>query len=610
MTELQGGVHRLLALRPADAYVYGHFGSYEAQVESLQQRGLTVYRYLNTHDVYEQARQWEPRYEWGRVMIDMIDRFGLALTSNGRPEGPPLHFRWFGQGLILRWDLVTPGSAAMDSLVDGRGFLASLPGPLFIDQAWTYIATWMLLEGVENGGPIDQAALDTLYSQPAYAANYREFLRRLAENAGGGEPEFRLVVVNGQNNWDLLDGRLQMYENANLGFFYPDWPGVLQRWRDRPGSMLELDDRQPGEDPSVWAKAVEAVDVWIQNGGLLVANGTGVPAYALAMRRTACVDSSTGVVYLGGFSAAGIDTTGNGLFDVLSVALDIVTTKDALVLASAELFDAGGRFVAGGTGTLSTQRGVPGSLALLFDGRLVFGNLRDGPYAVRNVRFFAAGADPVVLADAGTTQAYAFTSFEPAAVVTGTVELEPGVPAVGAEVRSEWAVDYVDAEGRYRLVHLQDRTVVVRAHHDSIAAWSIVLNGGEIGSGDSVIVPVAIGRIDRVDFLDAATTGLSDPETGATAAGGAVLHQSIPNPWRARAQIPFTLAQPGRVRLVIYDAAGRRLRTLLDGWTPRGGARARWDGLDDHGRAAPSGTYFCQLTAGGRSTVRRITLVR
>lgn len=611
MADFGSGVERLLLNKPADFYIYGHFGSHEAEVQQIEQLGIPVYRYMNTHDVREAARDWEPEYEWGRIMIDAIDTYGLALTRDGDPSGPQLHFRWFGNGLVLRWDRVPPGSAAMEFLLAGRGFLANHPGPFFVDQAWTRIYEWMLLEGVSSrpDSGITQEVLDTLYDPADYEANYLEFLRRL-EQGPNGEGQDRLVVVNGQRNWDTQYGRLMMYENSNLDDFY-QWPDVLQRWRNTPGTMLELNDRQPGEAAALWERAVEAVDVWLQTGGLLVGNESDVPAYALAMRRTACVDSSIGVVDLGNFQETAVDTTANDRADYLSVGLEVVTTGDALLLGSGELYDASGRFVAGGYGQVAALRGIPVFLELRFDGRMIFGNLRNGPYAIRNVHINWEGADPgLVIPDVGSTRAYGYREFEPAAVITGTVEAALRLPAVGAEVSSPWAVDFVDAEGRYRLIYLQDRTILVRAHYESIAGWHIVLDDIAIGEGDSALVTVAVGRVDRLDFRFRKPTDTPDPDRTDNSPKETVLFQNVPNPSPALTEIPFLVSRPGPVRLTIYDAAGRRVRTLLDTWVPEGSTRVMWDGTGDDGRAEGSGVYFYELVTPDGPRTRRITLVR
>jgi hypothetical protein len=88
------------------------------------------------------------------------------------------------------------------------------------------------------------------------------------------------------------------------------------------------------------------------------------------------------------------------------------------------------------------------------------------------------------------------------------------------------------------------------------------------------------------------------------------LHQNVPNPFNASTTIVFSLRSPARVELVIYDLAGRRIRTLLAGDLPAGIHRPRWNGLDERGRSVASGIYFYQLRSPESVLTRRMVLIR
>ncbi len=83
-----------------------------------------------------------------------------------------------------------------------------------------------------------------------------------------------------------------------------------------------------------------------------------------------------------------------------------------------------------------------------------------------------------------------------------------------------------------------------------------------------------------------------------------------PNPFNPRTTIRFDLPAAGPVRLAVYDAAGRLVRTLVDWDLPPGAHDAAWDGRDSAGRGLASGSYFARLEAGGRVEVARLSLVR
>lgn len=77
-----------------------------------------------------------------------------------------------------------------------------------------------------------------------------------------------------------------------------------------------------------------------------------------------------------------------------------------------------------------------------------------------------------------------------------------------------------------------------------------------------------------------------------------------PNPFRSNAEIRLSLPTSGEASFVIFDASGRKVRTLLDGTAPAAPV-LRWDGRDDAGRSVGSGVYFYRMatptgTQGGR----------
>ncbi|MEO5987860.1 MAG: S8 family serine peptidase [Candidatus Eisenbacteria bacterium] len=88
------------------------------------------------------------------------------------------------------------------------------------------------------------------------------------------------------------------------------------------------------------------------------------------------------------------------------------------------------------------------------------------------------------------------------------------------------------------------------------------------------------------------------------------LQTPSPNPATGPARFTFALALPKQVRLVVWDAQGRRVRTLLDGPLTSGQHTTVWDRFDDAGRALPAGLYLAELTAGESHAVRRLALVR
>jgi len=104
----------------------------------------------------------------------------------------------------------------------------------------------------------------------------------------------------------------------------------------------------------------------------------------------------------------------------------------------------------------------------------------------------------------------------------------------------------------------------------------------------------------------ATTTGI----TPSLADGPAVLRAPHPNPFNPATRVAWALTAPGAVRLVLYDARGRRVRALAEGPRQAGEYEATWNGTDDTGRRVAAGTYLLRLTWRGASgQVERTTKV-
>jgi hypothetical protein len=83
-----------------------------------------------------------------------------------------------------------------------------------------------------------------------------------------------------------------------------------------------------------------------------------------------------------------------------------------------------------------------------------------------------------------------------------------------------------------------------------------------------------------------------------------------PNPFNPSTTIAWDLARTSAVALSIYDARGRRVRTLVHGRRDAGHYETEWDGTGDGGQPLASGVYFCRLATGGDVRTLRLTLVK
>ncbi len=105
----------------------------------------------------------------------------------------------------------------------------------------------------------------------------------------------------------------------------------------------------------------------------------------------------------------------------------------------------------------------------------------------------------------------------------------------------------------------------------------------------------------------AAEAEARDAEALALAGPAAVttLDPAWPNPVRGAAQVRYTVAEAGPVRLAVYDATGREIVRLVDGPLAADAYEAALDA-----RELAPGAYVLRLTAGPTTLTRRMTVVR
>lgn len=99
---------------------------------------------------------------------------------------------------------------------------------------------------------------------------------------------------------------------------------------------------------------------------------------------------------------------------------------------------------------------------------------------------------------------------------------------------------------------------------------------------------------------------------GASPVGPAVFAFSgmDPSPLVRHSTLRFQLPREAHARLLIYDVAGRRIRTLQDAALPAGYHAVVWDGRDEHGARAASGVYFARFEAETFSATKKLVVAR
>ena len=110
-----------------------------------------------------------------------------------------------------------------------------------------------------------------------------------------------------------------------------------------------------------------------------------------------------------------------------------------------------------------------------------------------------------------------------------------------------------------------------------------------------------------IRFLEQLLAVLTPQET--------ILLPNYPNPFNPETWIPYQLANPSDVQIVIYDTRGTTIRHLVLGHQPAGYYTTRdraayWDGHNGLGERVATGVYFYQLQADNLSLLRKMVILK
>ena len=89
-----------------------------------------------------------------------------------------------------------------------------------------------------------------------------------------------------------------------------------------------------------------------------------------------------------------------------------------------------------------------------------------------------------------------------------------------------------------------------------------------------------------------------------------VLSNNYPNPFNSSTTISFISEGTFPAELVIYDALGRKVKTLFNGTAFTGTNRLSWDGRTSRGLQAASGIYFYSLNLNGKVYSKKMLFLK
>jgi len=216
---------------------------------------------------------------------------------------------------------------------------------------------------------------------------------------------------------------------------------------------------------------------------------------------------------------------------------------------------------------------------------------------------------------------------------TSIVRLPRPKPLTATALYTIQALDHTfDSDGSAATVH---DTLIVPV--GATVRWQLVTGIHTLTNGTGSSDPLAGSKFDLLmtpsaDHFDStfttATTlnffcSFHEPDMSGTlivqnpvgvpgpAAAGGLRFSRPPTPNPARGDVRFALAVPApmRVRVDVFDLAGRRVATLLDETLSPGEHALGWDGRSD-GARAPAGRYRVRWLAQGRQQSLGFSLAR
>ena len=88
------------------------------------------------------------------------------------------------------------------------------------------------------------------------------------------------------------------------------------------------------------------------------------------------------------------------------------------------------------------------------------------------------------------------------------------------------------------------------------------------------------------------------------------LEQNYPNPFNPVTNISYNLPKDEKVKIIISDLMGKRIKMLVDSDQTSGQKTIRWDATNDAGNPISAGLYFLTIEAGSFTKTNKMILIK
>ncbi|MBT4497088.1 MAG: T9SS type A sorting domain-containing protein, partial [Gemmatimonadetes bacterium] len=196
------------------------------------------------------------------------------------------------------------------------------------------------------------------------------------------------------------------------------------------------------------------------------------------------------------------------------------------------------------------------------------------------------------------------------------LEGRSGYIAVVAEGRDEILSGDLTLRGfRGRVTMADELADFLLVSHESEGRTRIAFAGVQSVSGAGELLRLLPMAADRVELERASFNGgriIGRLQGMGSVALPAVfeLKPNVPNPFNPETLIRYALPRASQVNLEVFNAAGQRVRGLVQGAERAGNYQVMWDGRDDSGAKVAGGVYFYRLMAGEFQSIQKMVLVK
>ena len=197
-----------------------------------------------------------------------------------------------------------------------------------------------------------------------------------------------------------------------------------------------------------------------------------------------------------------------------------------------------------------------------------------------------------------------------------TPYISPGIFTVG--------IRYTDCGGNFAYGIGVDNVNIIKGDNSS---WlTMERSAGEIAAKDTMsmsltmmpredqnhiitsqlaVGPEASFDIDIAMITDPSALGVED-----LIADEFALNQNYPNPFNPVTSISYNLPKDERVKIIISDIMGKRIKTLINKKQISGQKTIQWDATNDFGNQVSAGIYFLTIEAGSFTKTNKMILLK